>query len=769
MLSVLLLIITLITQTFGLNVGVGKYDITGPTGGINMMGYAMIQQVNSGLHTRLYSRAFIFKEQGKTVVYVSIDSAMTTFAIKKRALDLLCKKLAEDAEVSSGDAAAAAFVCPYNNDNVLISATHTHSSPAGFHEYLLYGITSLGFIRPAYESICYGVYQSLYLAHSDLKQSQLYFDEERVGAGSINRSPTAYLMNPEQERKLYDRDVDDLMQVLSIHRENLRGLISWFPVHCVSVNNSNSLTSADNKGYASYLFEHSQSQVPYTAGKSSVVAAFGQAHEGDVTPNTEGSYCLDTGKPCMGSCVSGGVLRNHLCTSRGPGWNVSLYESSRVIGSIQYHAAKQLLKGKKVPDQVDFRHAFIDMTNIQLPDGNTCPAARGYSFAAGTTDGPGGFADFLQGTNSSTIRNPIWQLVGGLISRPDKKQTECHYPKPILLNTGQVRGPYPWEPSVVSIQVIRVGDIFILGVPAEFTTMAGRRLKRAAQCELEKKGLWKQDDENTAGSRIVIAGLSNMYSGYVTTPEEYIAQRYEGASTIYGPRTLDAYIQEFRRLFETFDGNDQSQKVNDELCSFNAEIPVQAHNPKEEPLDFMDKLISLLPPLLIDVPIPGLNFGAVLQQPQQMYNIGDTVSVKFLTGHPRANVRDVTTQLESSFFYIEKWQDDKWVVVRDDNDFDTFMEWSKAVPVLPGVSTALVSWRISKTPLVDSVNPAIYPTTPHYTEKTNAAIYGDIEKVEGKYRIRYRASHVIGGGLVASHEGLSETFEVLPELKLVRE
>jgi hypothetical protein len=91
------------------------------------------------------------------------------------------------------------------------------------------------------------------------------------------------------------------------------------------------------------------------------------------------------------------------------------------------------------------------------------------------------------------------------------------------------------------------------------------------------------------------------------------------------------------------------------------------------------------------------------------------------------------------------------------------------VPVLPGVSTALVSWRISKTPLVDSVNPAIYPTTPHYTEETNAAIYGDIEKVEGKYRIRYRASHVIGGGLVASHEGLSETFEVLPELKLVPE
>ena len=41
----------------------------------------------------------------------------------------------------------------------------------------------------------------------------------------------------------------------------------------------------------------------------------------------------------------------------------------------------------------------------------------------------------------------------------------------------------------------------------------------------------------------MIAGLTNTYSSYVTTYEEYQAQRYEGASTIFGPHTLDAYIQ----------------------------------------------------------------------------------------------------------------------------------------------------------------------------------------------------------------------------------
>lgn len=51
------------------------------------------------------------------------------------------------------------------------------------------------------------------------------------------------------------------------------------------------------------------------------------------------------------------------------------------------------------------------------------------------------------------------------------------------------------------------------------------------------EGVWGKD------VTVVIAGLTNTYSSYVTTFEEYAMQRYEGASTIFGPHTLDAYIQ----------------------------------------------------------------------------------------------------------------------------------------------------------------------------------------------------------------------------------
>jgi neutral ceramidase len=56
--------------------------------------------------------------------------------------------------------------------------------------------------------------------------------------------------------------------------------------------------------------------------------------------------------------------------------------------------------GKEVVGPIKSILQWIDMTKQQviLDDGsvsNTCPAAMGYSFAAGTTDGPGEF-DFTQ-------------------------------------------------------------------------------------------------------------------------------------------------------------------------------------------------------------------------------------------------------------------------------------------------------------------------------------------------------------------------------------
>lgn len=60
---------------------------------------------------------------------------------------------------------------------------------------------------------------------------------------------------------------------------------------------------------------------------------------------------------------------------------------------------------------------------------------------------------------------------------------------------------------------------------------------------------------------VVVAGLSNTYTHYITTFEEYQRQRYEAASTIYGPHTLQAYQQQYTFLAENLV---QDKQIEDE-------------------------------------------------------------------------------------------------------------------------------------------------------------------------------------------------------------
>ena len=42
-----------------------------------------------------------------------------------------------------------------------------------------------------------------------------------------------------------------------------------------------------------------------------------------------------------------------------------------------------------------------------------------------------------------------------------------------------MKHPLPWHPSIVETQIFRIGSLLIVGLPGEFTTMAGRRIIRA--------------------------------------------------------------------------------------------------------------------------------------------------------------------------------------------------------------------------------------------------------------------------------------------------
>lgn len=60
--------------------------------------------------------------------------------------------------------------------------------------------------------------------------------------------------------------------------------------------------------------------------------------------------------------------------------------------------------------------------------------------------------------------------------------------------------------------------------------------REAVRAKLIASGVLDED------AYVVIAGPAKTYGHYITTIEEYAVQRYEGASTLYGPRTLPGFL-----------------------------------------------------------------------------------------------------------------------------------------------------------------------------------------------------------------------------------
>lgn len=594
-------------------IGAGVYDITGPAAEQGMMGYAMLGQKTAGIHTRLRSRAFAIAEPqagGRRVVFASVDMGLMPQAVKQNVVARL----------------RARYGALYGDDNVLLSATHTHGGPGGYSHYALYNITTLGFSPQTFEIVTSGIFQSIVRAHDNLAPGTIRLAAGDLPDGNANRSPEAYALNPAAERAAYAHDTDRQMTVLRLQEQGGReaGMISWYPAHATSMTNQNLLITGDNKGYASQLFERLKG-TDYQAAET-FVAAFAQANEGDVSP-------------CPNSYGGGGCGR------------YDEFVSTALNGQRQHDKALALYNqpGPPLAGRIDYRHAYLNLAGLAVEPRygagaarRTCVAAIGASFAAGAEDGPSNFPWVSEGMKHQ-----------GLVVAEDQA---CHQPKPILLPTGRMQ-PYPWTPEVLPVQILTVGNLALVAVPGEWTTMAGRRLRAAVAAELAPLGV----------DHVVIAGLANAYAGYVTTREEYQAQHYEGASTHFGPWTEAAFRQEFARL----------------AAALRAGTPVA---PGPAPRDLACCQISLQTGVVFDdVPL-GRQFGAIDVDAAASYQRGQTARAVFWGAHPKNN-----PQIQSTYLKVQRNVQGAWVTVAGDWDAATRYRWARS-----GVaySKVTVEWDI---------------------------------------------------------------------------
>lgn len=345
-------------------------------------------------------------------------------------------------------------------------------------------------------------------------------------------------------------------------------------------------------------------------------------------------------------------------------------ENTKIIATRIYKAASQAIRQadqRELTGSVGFIHQFVEMSKQsgtwfnqatqKIENYRGCLPALGFSFAAGTTDGPGAYQLFFQG---DTIGNELFEGIRDVLYEPSADDIQCHLPKPILLMTGRWTTPHLWQPQILPTQIITIGDAVILGVPGEITTMAGRRLRRDIQALGEANG------RNVV---VLPTGMANTYAQYFTTYEEYQVQRYEAGSTLYGPHSLAIIQQQYLTLYRSLFSN---QSI--------------ASGPS--PPDQTAEQISLLLPVTSDSSGPS-PFGSCLVQPNGIYHRGEELFATFVSGNPR---NDLMT--ESSFFFVEKLQQNAdWVIVATDANWETRFIWRRT-NVLLGRSEIDFYWEI---------------------------------------------------------------------------
>ncbi len=663
----------------------GRGDITGPIGA-NMAGYVDTDQISNGLLDRQHARAFIIETAcsgaSERVVLVQMDIGLMFHSIRQTVLD----RLAEDPVLGP----------LYTDSNLLMNASHSHATAAGQSHFDAYHVLTLGHDAQALEHAVSGVINAITRAHRALQEAvpgPIRYNQGELLNGTVNRSIEAYAQNPADERAAFvdtqGREVttNRMMSLLKLERDDgtAVGMINWYAIHGTSIWQNNLQLSGDNKGYAGYRFEQD-----FTDMNPDFLAGFMQADEGDASPNL---FIVDLSEAELRNLDSDGF--QHRAGGRTEA------ENALIAGYKQYRRARDLYDAAEQPlvGGVGHRSILVDFSSVQVdaprdypaalqPDDGVyaaCTSALGVSFAGGAEDGRGPTAEGQTCTDVTDL-NAIVELIEenfaagsagaippGLIvpvgcNNPafDLLGYACHAEKPIIFPLGL---PSPFlptqslEPQTVQLQVITIGNLAIVAVPWEVTTMSGRRIRTAVLDTLDDAGI----------DYAVISGLSNGFVHYLTTREEYSQQYYEGASTVFGPWSQEALTQELERI--------ALQLRNGEPAS----------SPYADPA-FRSQLTLMRNPMLAADGTPAGAFGDVTTPPDLQYQLGDErieIVVEFAAGHPRNDMR-----LDASLLYVERQQTDgSWTTIRTDADWFTRFEYvAAALPT--GENHARVTWIV---------------------------------------------------------------------------
>ncbi len=548
------------SQTPHFKVGLAKTDITTYIKGGGMLGYSMAFNTAESIETHLHARSFVIEDETKhRVAIVVCELCFITGELKKAVMDLLQK------EATTQD---------LKEENVIITAQHTHCGPGGFCHYASYNMSIPGYSAEIFTWLSKQIAKSVVEASKQkvpchLALNKGFFPDDWEVA--FNRSLKAYNLNQdikplsaENRHKAVNRE----MTLLSFENEDNTpmGSINWFGVHATNLSNDIKAINADNKGYAATFLEE------YYAKKSpNYVAAFAQGSAGDVTPKF--------------------IFNPHHTAQRGY-WEGKFpddIKSAKYNGDLQYQKAKELIenkakyfvKGGNIHCSLryfDFSNIIIDTAYSKTKEAKrTAPSCISMTMLGGALmDGPAAPIPVVTIGKFAAETVKIWELSKAKGRENEwadaiRRKYSAQGKKDIILETGERKvlgttdiqhlvipgsldgtlqsfkyfdrigalSDIPWSPQILPIQLVQIGEIVLACLPFEITTTAGYRFKKGLEDLYATENI----------KEIILCPYSNAYSGYLTTYEEYQAQMYEGGHTVFGEYSLSALQTVFKELF----------------------------------------------------------------------------------------------------------------------------------------------------------------------------------------------------------------------------
>lgn len=482
--------------------GVAKLDIT-PLPGYPLGGHSTEARVSRGYWLRLKARAIYLEDaNGSRLVLVAADLWSIPGGLADRVAVLL---------------GGARPDCRLHRDSFVIAATHTHQSPGNFATSVAYNMLAqpgMGFDPELFDFLARRIAKVIEKACAGRQPVVLGYASGIVERFARNRSMGAFVRNPDaaelvnENRNLPDgaphgwyphedsyRAVDPALRVLRISPraapQSALAIAAFVAVHPTTL-------SHDMTAYSGDLFGAAALRAEQATGAT--VAIF-NGPQGDVSPAWAKQNRAETLR--LGNLLAARIE--------------SLGDATFPIeGSIERRFAIRPLA------DACYRGAGGE------PHCTDSSAVPGVAVLGGAEDG------------RTTWTAKGWEE--GRTGYYNERQGDKHSAFDLSFNPRYPPLGFTWlakrllaPPASVPLGVYWVGPLLIGTLPGEFTTMAGRRIRQALQ--------------TASGAReVFLIGLANEYVSYFATPEEYSAQHYEGASTLYGPASVPLVGAELRAL-----------------------------------------------------------------------------------------------------------------------------------------------------------------------------------------------------------------------------